>query len=57
MLGLLCAEQHVENLKNALSQIVGLQVAEQIVGNFKQCTFKISGTPARRTTRRKSQKM
>ena len=37
--------------KNAL-----LGCAEQNVGNLKNCTFRNSGTPVRRTKRRKSQK-
>ena len=43
--------------KNALSGILGLLGAEQDVGNLKKCTFRASGTPVRRTRRRKSQKM
>ena len=36
---------------------MGLLCAEQNVGNLKQCTFRNSGTPVRKTKRRKSQKM
>ena len=36
---------------------MGLRFAEQNVGHLKQCTFRISGTPARRTKRQKSQHM
>ena len=36
---------------------MGLLCAEHNVGNLKHCTFRISGTPARTTTRRKSQKL
>ena len=57
ILGLLGAEQNVGNLKkHALSGILGLLCAEQDVGNLKKCTSKNSGTPVRRTRRRKSQK-
>ena len=60
VLGLLCAEQSVGNLKkqsvgnlkNALSGILGLLCAEQDVGNLKKCTFKNSGTPVRTTRSR-----
>ena len=41
--------------KYALSRILGLLCAEQNVGNLKQCTVRNSGTPVRRTKRRKSQ--
>ena len=54
---LLCAEENVGNLKNALSGIQGLLCAEQDVENLKKCTFRNSGTPVRRTRRQKSQKM
>ena len=57
ILRLLCAEQGVGNLKNVLSGILGLLCAEQNVGNLKKWTFRTSGTPARRTKRRKSQNM
>ena len=43
--------------KNGLSGTLGLLCAEQDVRKFKKCTFRISGTPVRRTRRRKSQKM
>ena len=39
ILGLLCAEQNVGNLKNEFSRILGLLCAEQDVGNLKKCTF------------------
>ena len=42
--------------KLALSEFLRLLCAEQHVGNFKTCTFGNSGTPVRRTRRRKSQK-
>ena len=45
------------NSKHALSESLGAWFAEQNVGNFKKCTFSNSGTPVRRTRRRKSQKM
>ena len=51
ILGLLCAEQNVGNLKNELSIILGLLCAEQNVGNLKNCTFINSGTPVRRGRR------
>ena len=35
--------------KNALSNLVRLQFAEQNIGNLKKCTFKNYGTPVRRT--------
>ena len=43
--------------KVALSGILALLCAEQNVGNLNECTFRNSGTPLRRTRRRKSQKM
>ena len=44
--------------KHALSEIARLRLAEQNVGNLKKKrTFKNSGPPVRRTTRRKSQKL
>ena len=49
------SETH-ENTTNALLRIVGLLCAEQNVGNLKNCTFKNSVTPVRRTRRRKSKK-
>ena len=55
-MGLLCANQNVGNIPtNALSGILGLLCAEQNVGNINEYTFKNSGTPVRRATRRKSQ--
>ena len=42
---------------NALSEILGLLCAEQNVGNLKNYTFRNSGTPVRRTRRRKYKKM
>ena len=39
--------------KNGLSGILGLLCEEQNVGNLKKWTFRISGTPVRRTRRRK----
>ena len=76
ILGLLCAEQDVGNLKelhfqefwdscaqnktseistNTLSRVLGLLCAEQDVGNQTNITFRNSGTPGRRTRRRKSE--
>ena len=56
--GLLSAEKNVGNLKqNALSRTLGLPCAEQTVGNLKKMSFRNSGTPVRRTKRRKSQNM
>ena len=43
--------------KNALSEIMGLLCVEQNVRNIEKCTFRYSGTPVRRTRRRRSQKM
>ena len=57
IVGLLCAEQDVGNLKNGLSGILGLLCAEQDVGNLNKWTFRNSGTPVRRTRRRKYQQM
>ena len=58
IMGLLCAEQDVGNLKHELLGIMGFLCAEQNVGILKiKCTFKNVGTPVRRTRRRKSQKM
>ena len=57
MLGLLCAEEGVGNLKNALSGILGLVRAEQDVENLNKCTFRNSGTPVRRARRRKPQQL
>ena len=42
---------------NALSEILGLWLAERQVGNLNKYTFKISGTLVCRTTPRKSQNM
>ena len=53
-----CAQNKATEIsKNGLSGTVGLLCAEQEVGNLKNCTFNNSGTPVRRTRRRKSQKM
>ena len=57
ILGLPCAEQDVGNLQNGLSGILELLCAEQDVGNLKKWTFRNSGTPVRRTERRKYQKL
>ena len=57
IIGLLCADRNVGNLKNGLSGIMGILRAEQDVGNLNTWTFRNSGTPVRRTRRRKSQKM
>ena len=58
ILGLLCAEQNAENLKNMhFLGIVRLLCAEPNVGNRNKCAFKNSGTPVRRPTRRKSEQM
>ena len=40
--------------ETALSGILGLLCAEQDVGNLTKCNFRNSGTPGRRTRRRKS---
>ena len=53
-MGLLCAEQDVGNLKDALSEILELLCAEQNVGHLKQRKFDNFGTPVRRTKRRES---
>ena len=37
IMGLLCAEQNVGNIKHALSCFFGLRLAEQNVGNLKTC--------------------
>ena len=53
-----CAQNKASEIsKNALSEILGVLCAEQHVGNLDNCTFRNSGTPVRRTTRRKSRKM
>ena len=53
-----CAQNKTSEIsKSRLSGILGLLCAEQDVGNLKKCTFRSSGTPVRRTRRRKSQKM
>ena len=46
-----------ENSKHELSRIMGLMCAEQDVGNLKNCPSHNSGTPGRRTRRRKSKNM
>ena len=52
-----CAQNKTSEIsKNALSRIMGLLCAEQNVGTLKTWTFRNSGTPVRRTTRRKYQK-
>ena len=52
-----CAQNKTSEIsKNALSECLGLLLAEQHVGNLKQCTSRNSGTPVRRTKRQKSQK-
>ena len=51
-----CAQNKTSEIPRAeLSGILGLLCAEQNVGNLKKCTFRNSGTPVRRTDRRKSQ--
>ena len=56
ILGLLCAEQNVGNLKqHTLSGILGLLCAEQNVGNLQHVVFSNCGTPMRRTKRQKSE--
>ena len=51
-----CAQNKTSKIsKKRLSGIMGLLCAEQSVGNLKECTFRNSGTPVRRTKRRKSQ--
>ena len=53
-----CAQNETSEIsKNALSGFLGLQCAEQNVGNLKKCTFGNSGTLVRRTKRRKSKRM
>ena len=53
-----CAQNKASEIsKHGLSGILGLLCAEQDVGDLKKCTFRNSGTPVRRTRRRKSQKM
>ena len=53
-----CARNKASEIsKNGLSRILGLLCAEQDVGNLKKCTSRNSGTPVRRTRRRKSRKM
>ena len=51
-----CAQNKTSEIsKNALSRILRLLCAEQDAENLKTCTFRNSGTPVRRTRRRKSQ--
>ena len=50
-----CLGQNVFS-KNEFSGILGLLCAEQNAGNLKKYTFRNSGTPVRRTERRKSHK-
>ena len=53
-----CAQNKTSEIsKNAYSGILALLCAEQDVGNLKNCASKNSGTPVRRTRRRKSQKL
>ena len=53
-----CAQTKTSEIsKTKLSRILGLLCAEQDVGDFKKCTSRNSGTPVRRTTRQKSEKM
>ena len=53
-----CAQNKTSEIsKNALVGVLGLLCAEQNVGNLKKWTFRSSGTPVRRTKRRKSQAM
>ena len=52
----MCPEQDVGKPKNALLGMLGLLCAEQNVGNIKKWAFKNSGSPVRRTRRRKSKK-
>ena len=56
ILGLLCAEQDVGNLKNCTVRHSGTPVRRTRRRNLKKRTFRNSGTPLRRTRRRKSQK-
>ena len=45
-----CAQNKTsENSKNTCSGFRGLLCAEQNVGHINKCTFRISGTPVRRT--------
>ena len=43
--------------KNALSEILRLQFAEQSLRHLKECTFRTSETPIRRTRRQESEQM
>ena len=53
-----CAQNKTSEISNnGFSGILGLLCAEEDVGNLRKCTFKNSGTPARRTHRRTSKKM
>ena len=50
-----CAQNKTSGISTtALSGILGLLCAEQNVGNLKQMTVRNSGTPVRRTKRRKA---
>ena len=50
-----CAQYKTSEIsKNGPSGILGLLCADQGVRNLKKCTFRNSGTPVRRTKRRKS---
>ena len=53
-----CAQNKTSEISNnAFSRILGLLCAQQDIANLKKCTSRNSGTPVRRTRRRKSQKM
>ena len=53
-----CAQNRTSEIsKTALSRILGLLCAEQDVGDLKKWTLGNSGTPVRRTKRRKSKQM
>ena len=53
-----CAQNKTSEISiNALSGIMGVLYAEHGAENLNNCPFRNSGTPVRRTRRRKSQKM
>ena len=53
-----CAQNKTSEIpKNARSGILGLLCAEQNVRNLNKCTLRNSGTPVRKTRRRKYQKL
>ena len=56
-MGLLCAEQNVGNVKNALSIILGLLRAEQNVGNLKMGVQEFRDSCAQNKTSEISKKL